>query len=286
MFAPAEKRIRVPYSPTFLAQVARATSRRSPRKGDTVQGEFKKEVKYKGDTAKDFETEVPTFANDDQLSRLLTEQDVVINAEPPEQPLAAPDDPVLLRPDDPAGRAVHLPDATGGRGRRGRRRGARPVRALAREARGGGDADGHVRRRRRHRGGRGAARRGRRLPAQPAEVPQARAPASRAACCSRGRRAQARRCSPARWRARRRAVLLGLGLGVHRGDRRRGRVARARPLQAGRGGRPGDHLHRRARRDRARARGGRRRAGRPRRARADAQPDPHRDGRLRPRRRE
>ena len=45
---------------------------------------------------------------------------------------------------------------------------------------------------------------------------------------------------------------------------------------------PGDHLHRRARRDRALARGARRRRRRQRRARADAEPDPHRDGRLRP----
>ena len=83
----------------------------------------------------------------------------------------------------------------------------------------------------------------------------------------------------------RRAVLLRLGVGVHRGDRGRRRLARARPVQAGRGGGPGDHLHRRARRDRPRPRRQRRRRRRPRRARADAQPDPHRDGRLRPRRR-
>ena len=49
-----------------------------------MQGEFKKEVKYKDDSAKDFETEIPTFANDDELTLLLTEQDVVINAEPPD----------------------------------------------------------------------------------------------------------------------------------------------------------------------------------------------------------
>ncbi len=47
-----------------------------------------------------------------------------------------------------------------------------------------------------------------------------------------------------------RAVLLGLGVGVRRGDRRHRRLARARPLQAGQGVLAGDHLHRRARRDR------------------------------------
>ena len=74
-------------------------------KGDTVQGEFKKDVTYKGDKAKDFKTEVPTFANKDELSYLLRTNDVTINAKPPDEPLAARDDPVLVRPDPPAGRA-------------------------------------------------------------------------------------------------------------------------------------------------------------------------------------
>ena len=61
-----------------------------------------------------------------------------------------------------------------------------------------------------------------------------------------------------------------------------GRLARARPLQAGQGGGAGDRLHRRAGRDRPLALGQRRRdQRRQRRARADAQPDPHRDGRVR-----
>ena len=58
-------------------------------------------------------------------------------------------------------------------------------------------------------------------------------------------------------------------------------ASRVRDLfKAGQGGRPGDHLHRRARRDRPGARRRRRQHRRPRRAGADAQPDPHRDGRL------
>ena len=61
-----------------------------------------------------------------------------------------------------------------------------------------------------------------------------------------------------------------------------GAVARARPVRAGEGGRAGDRLHRRARRDRPLAHVGRRRLQRrQRRARADAEPDPDRDGRLR-----
>jgi cell division protease FtsH len=84
IFAPAEERINVPYNPTFLNQVRDGNVKEISSRGDTVQGEFDKEVTYEGDKATKFETEFPTFANDDQLSQLLTEQDVTINAEPPD----------------------------------------------------------------------------------------------------------------------------------------------------------------------------------------------------------
>ncbi|MEA2453786.1 MAG: cell division protease FtsH [Thermoleophilaceae bacterium] len=83
VFAPAEKRIKVPYRPTFIAQVQNGNVSEISAKAETIQGKFKKEVKYKGDTAKAFETEIPTFANDNQLSNLLAEKNVVINAESP-----------------------------------------------------------------------------------------------------------------------------------------------------------------------------------------------------------
>src|SRR5438034_731969 len=78
----------------------------------------------------------------------------------------------------------------------------------------------------------------------------------------------------------RRPLLQPERLGVHRDDRRGGRGARARSLQAGPRGRAVDHLHRRAGRHRPGAgeRGGDRGS---RRARANAQPDPDRDGRFR-----
>ncbi len=79
----------------------------------------------------------------------------------------------------------------------------------------------------------------------------------------------------------RRAVLLDLRVGVHRGDRGGRRLARPRPLQQGARGGARDHLHRRDGRCRPVAqRGAARRQQR--RAGADAQPDPHRDGRFRP----
>ena len=59
-----------------------------------------------------------------------------------------------------------------------------------------------------------------------------------------------------------------------------GASPRPRPVRERQEGRARDHLHRRARRDRPLARRPRRQPRRPRRARADAQPDPHGDGRL------
>jgi cell division protease FtsH len=84
LFAPAEERIRVPYNPTFLEQVREGNVKEISSRGETVQGEFDKAVTYEGDKATKFETEIPTFADQDQLSQLLTEQDVVVNAEPPD----------------------------------------------------------------------------------------------------------------------------------------------------------------------------------------------------------
>ena len=83
VFAPAEKRIEVPYTPTFLSQVRDGNVKEIASTGETVQGEFKKEVTFEDETAENFETEVPTFANEEELSSLLEEQDVVVTAEPP-----------------------------------------------------------------------------------------------------------------------------------------------------------------------------------------------------------
>ncbi|HEY6780588.1 MAG TPA: ATP-dependent zinc metalloprotease FtsH, partial [Thermoleophilaceae bacterium] len=83
VFAPAEERIRVPYTPTFLKQVRAGNVKEISSKGETVQGDFKKDVKYDGKSATHFETEVPTFANTDQLSKDLEENDVTVNAKAP-----------------------------------------------------------------------------------------------------------------------------------------------------------------------------------------------------------
>ena len=42
VFAPAKERIRVPYTPTFIAQVKAGNVKEISSKGDTIQGEFKR----------------------------------------------------------------------------------------------------------------------------------------------------------------------------------------------------------------------------------------------------
>src|SRR4051794_34246290 len=78
--------VRVPYSPTFLQQVEAGNVKRISSEGTTVDGEFKKAVKYpptsKDEAAKNFETEIPTFVDDAALERTLRENDVEIAAEP------------------------------------------------------------------------------------------------------------------------------------------------------------------------------------------------------------
>jgi cell division protease FtsH len=81
-----ERSVRVPYSPVFLAQVSKGNVKQISSTGETVSGEFKAPVKYPP-TAKDveparnFDTEIPTFANTDELDKLLRDKNVVISAE-------------------------------------------------------------------------------------------------------------------------------------------------------------------------------------------------------------
>jgi cell division protease FtsH len=84
VFAPGESRIRVPYNPTFLSEVRSNNVSEISSQGESVQGDFKKEVTYKGDKGKKFETEIPTFANKQELSSLLTTNNVTINAKNPD----------------------------------------------------------------------------------------------------------------------------------------------------------------------------------------------------------
>ena len=78
-----ESRVRVPYSPFFLQQVTTGNVEEITSKGTDIQGTFKKEVTFEDSKPTTrFRTEIPAFANTDELSRLLQENDVTVNAEP------------------------------------------------------------------------------------------------------------------------------------------------------------------------------------------------------------
>src|SRR3954465_2582100 len=84
------ERIRIPYSPTFVGQVEGGNVKSISSKGETIQGEFRHEFKYPptGDDSKVsklFDTEVPTFANTDQLTAALEKGNVEVNAKPAEE---------------------------------------------------------------------------------------------------------------------------------------------------------------------------------------------------------
>ena len=70
LFAPGKvEPVKIPYSPTFLDQVRAGNVDRVSTTGATVDGRFKKEFKYgKAEPKKVFATEIPVFANSEQLS--------------------------------------------------------------------------------------------------------------------------------------------------------------------------------------------------------------------------
>jgi cell division protease FtsH len=86
---PAERE-RVPYQPFFVDQVEAGNVSEISSQGDSIEGELKSEATFDppGDaepvTVTSFETEVPAFIARAQVTRLLDENDVVVNAEPPD----------------------------------------------------------------------------------------------------------------------------------------------------------------------------------------------------------
>jgi cell division protease FtsH len=79
-------RVQVPYSPTFLQQVESGNVSQISSTGNSIQGTFRSQVKYPpSSSAKPttlFSTQVPSFANNAQLSQLLQDHGVTINAHP------------------------------------------------------------------------------------------------------------------------------------------------------------------------------------------------------------
>src|SRR6185503_7995556 len=77
------ERLRVPYSPYFLQQVRGDQVSSITSKGTAIEGSFKTKQRFRGSEPNDrFRTEVPAFANTDQLAQLLQEHGVIVNAEP------------------------------------------------------------------------------------------------------------------------------------------------------------------------------------------------------------
>src|SRR5918999_1782730 len=85
-----EERPRVPYQPFFLEQVEAGNVRSIASQEDSIEGELKRPATYDppGEDGPRqilrFETQVPAFIDRASLTGLLTEQGVVINAEPPD----------------------------------------------------------------------------------------------------------------------------------------------------------------------------------------------------------
>jgi cell division protease FtsH len=76
-------RIRVPYSPFFLQQVTDGHVKEITSKGTAIQGTFTQKQRYAGSKPTlRFRTEIPAFADNNALSRLLQEKRVVVNAQP------------------------------------------------------------------------------------------------------------------------------------------------------------------------------------------------------------
>jgi cell division protease FtsH len=77
-------RVRVPYSPFFVQQIRDGNVESITSTGTAIQGRLKRAVKLAAGekAARDFSTEIPSFADTTQLDRLLESHHVSLNAEP------------------------------------------------------------------------------------------------------------------------------------------------------------------------------------------------------------
>ena len=134
-------RVRVPYSPFFIAQVNAGDVKQINSRGTTIQGTFRRKLRYpptdkKAELTDRFKTEVPTFANTDQLSALLQARTWWSTPKPPDQGPSLLGQLLLgFGPDDPDRRPLRA--GSRARGRRGRAAALVSLRPLARAARRG-----------------------------------------------------------------------------------------------------------------------------------------------------
>jgi cell division protease FtsH len=78
-----ESRTRIPYSPFFLQQVKAGNVEEVTSKGTDIQGTFRRELSYEdSEPTTRFRTEIPAFADTDELSQILQQNDVTVNAKP------------------------------------------------------------------------------------------------------------------------------------------------------------------------------------------------------------
>jgi cell division protease FtsH len=82
-----EPRVTIPFNPVFLQDVQAGQVKSISTKGDTVEGTFATKQRYPPSDAKAtpttrFKTEIPSFWNGGELSALLKEKGVQINAKP------------------------------------------------------------------------------------------------------------------------------------------------------------------------------------------------------------
>jgi cell division protease FtsH len=82
-------RTKVPYEPFFVDQVRAGNVQKITSQEQTIEGQLKKEATFTppgGDAEKvtKFKTEVPAFVETTELTNLLGEKDVVVNAEAPD----------------------------------------------------------------------------------------------------------------------------------------------------------------------------------------------------------
>jgi cell division protease FtsH len=86
-----EERERVPYQPFFVDQVEAGNVEEISSRADSIEGELRSEATFEppGDAdpvaVTKFKTEVPAFIDPAELTRLLADENVVINAEPPDE---------------------------------------------------------------------------------------------------------------------------------------------------------------------------------------------------------
>lgn len=82
-----KNRVRVPYSPFFIRQINAGNVTSITSIGTAVQGRLRTAVRVtpNGPTARDFSTEIPSFADTAKLDLLLEKHGVLVNAQPLEK---------------------------------------------------------------------------------------------------------------------------------------------------------------------------------------------------------